>query len=319
MQTNPLVSVIIPCYNHEKYVQETIYSIINQTYKKIELLIIDDGSSDSSYDKIYEMEEQCNRRFSRFEVKTRENKGVIETLNNLITMSSGEYIYLIASDDIAAPQAIEVQLDFLVNHPDYALCVGLNDIIDENGQQCYWDENRNNVYNITEAKYISFTDLLIKTFPNINFFSNDFGSYLSFFYAGNHIPNGQLIRKAIYKETGLYVKEAPLEDFYMNMQIAKYSKMKLINQTLFYYRWHRKNIIKEPKMYTYSDTTFFYEIRNYPFLENQITRLKNEITNLNNEIYCLKIRNNELEKKFLNRVARRIMKELRKLKRFLVS
>jgi len=105
-ETNPLVSVIIPCYNHERYVQETILSIINQTYKNIELLIIDDGSSDSSYDKIREMEEQCNRRFIRFETKRQENKGLIETLNSLINMSSGEYVFPIASDDVAFPQTI---------------------------------------------------------------------------------------------------------------------------------------------------------------------------------------------------------------------
>ena len=62
---NPLVSVIIPVYNHEKYVQETIKSIINQTYKNIELLMLDDGSKDNSFAKTLELKEECEKRFVR--------------------------------------------------------------------------------------------------------------------------------------------------------------------------------------------------------------------------------------------------------------
>ena len=60
-----LVSVIIPAYNHEKYVQETIKSIINQTYQNIELIVIDDGSKDSTWQKILEMKDKCGRRFEK--------------------------------------------------------------------------------------------------------------------------------------------------------------------------------------------------------------------------------------------------------------
>ena len=60
-----LVSVVIPAYNHEKYIQTTIESVIAQTYKNIELLILDDGSSDNTWNKIQEMREKCERRFVR--------------------------------------------------------------------------------------------------------------------------------------------------------------------------------------------------------------------------------------------------------------
>ena len=52
---NPLVSIVIPCYNHENFVQDSIQSVIDQTYQKIELIIIDDGSKDGSVEKIKEM------------------------------------------------------------------------------------------------------------------------------------------------------------------------------------------------------------------------------------------------------------------------
>jgi glycosyltransferase involved in cell wall biosynthesis len=307
----PLVSVIIHSYNHEKYIQETILSIINQTYNNIELLITDDGSSDSSYNKICEIKEHCNGRFIRFEAKKQEKKDVIETLNSLINMSSGNYIFIMPLGDIAVPQAIEAELDFLSNNPDYALCVGLNDIIDENGRQCYWDENRNNVYAVIEAKYLSFTDWLMKMSPDIDFFSGDFGSYPVFFRTGNHIPNGYLIRKSIFKETGLYVKEAPQEDFYMNMQIAKHSKMKLLDQTLYHYRWYSEKIDNNNTiMNKYFKKTLLYEILDSPVIENELSMLNNEIYELENELRFLKEKNVEL-KNILFIAAKKVFYELK--------
>jgi len=260
MQTNPLVSVIIPAYNHEKYIQETIFSIIHQTYNNIELLIINDGSRDSTYDKICEMEIMCKKRFVCFDFTNQENKGIIETLNSLITKASGEYIYLIASDDIAAPHAIETELDFLAVNHDYALCVGNNDIIDENSQRCFFAENISNVYSVNEAKYTSFSFLLMQSHKKINFFSDDFGSYNNLIQFCNHIPNGYLIRKSIFDKTGLYNKEAPIEDYWIMMQIAKYSKMKFLRDTLFYYRWHGNNSISIMPKYYLTYKTLLYEL-----------------------------------------------------------
>jgi alpha-1,3-rhamnosyltransferase len=265
MRSNHLASVIIPAYNHEKYIQEAIYSIINQTYKNIELLIINDGSSDSTYDKICEMEIICKKRFARFDFADQKNKGVIETLNRLIGMASGEYVFLIASDDIAAPHAVETEVVFLSDHPDYALCVGNNDIIDENSRICFWDKNRNNVYDAVKADYVSLPDALAKECPEVNFLSEAFGLYSNLVLYGNHVPNGYCIRKSIFEKTGLYTKEAPLEDYWMMMQIAKHAKMKYLIDTLFYYRWHSNNTLKKfPGLY-FTYKTVLYELLNaYP-------------------------------------------------------
>lgn len=62
-----LISVLVPAYNHEQYIQETIRSVIGQSYKNIELIILDDGSSDKTLEKIKELESECNERFVRFE------------------------------------------------------------------------------------------------------------------------------------------------------------------------------------------------------------------------------------------------------------
>jgi len=285
----PLVSVIIPAYNHEKYIQETIFSIINQTYNKIELLIIDDGSNDLTYDKICELENLGKKRFVRFDFIRHENMGVIDTLNKLIGMTNGDYIFLTASDDVAAPHAIETELNFLSNNTEYALCVGNNDIIDESSCRSFWDKKRNNIYYTANANYISFSDLLIQAYPEINFFSDEFGSYYNLIRYGNHVPNGYLVRKSIFSKTGLYTKKAPLEDYWIMMQIAKNAKMKFLSDTLFFYRWHGKNAITNVSLYNeYTYRTLSYEY--FVYFNNEIISKKNQ---------KLEIRMNNLRNKFL--------------------
>ena len=96
----PLVSVVIACYNHENFVQDCVQSIIDQTYENIELIIIDDGSKDGSVEKIQEMIPACKQRFVRFEFRYRPNKGLSATLNEALEWCEGTYFSPIASDDI---------------------------------------------------------------------------------------------------------------------------------------------------------------------------------------------------------------------------
>ena len=236
---NPLVSVIIPAYNHEKYVQETIHSIINQTYKNIELIIIDDGSKDSTWQKIKETETECKTRFSNIHFETKENEGTCLTLNRLINLTNGEYIFLIASDDTAKPELIEKEVKFLSENEDYSLVVFDNEFIDENGKRCYWNKQKETVYDIKKATADTFGHHLEKNRP-FNFNSEEFGKYKNL-QRTNHVPNGYMIRKSILSKTGLFIPEVPLEDHWLMLQISKYSKMKFIDEIQFSYRWHGKN------------------------------------------------------------------------------
>lgn len=242
MADKKLVSVIIPAYNHEKYVQEAIKSIINQTYKNIELIVIDDGSKDSTWQKIQDMQTECEQRFIRTVFKTKENEGTTCTLNKLLSETQGEYIYLIASDDMAKPEAIEIESEFLLKNNDYALVVGDDEIIDGDGKRAYWDKERNLVYDKKEAEYITFVDFLQKL-HKFNFTSKEFGSY-NRLSVDNHVPNGFLIKKSIFEVIGYFTPDAPLEDWWLMMQISKYAKMKYIDKILFSYRWHNLNTIK---------------------------------------------------------------------------
>ena len=253
-----LVSVLIPAYNHEKYVKETIKSIIAQTYKNIELIIVDDGSKDSTWQKIEEMRDKCEERFVRVHFETKENEGTCRTLNKLLSIAQGEFVYLIASDDLAKPQAIEKEVSFLENNPDYVLVVGDSEIIDQEGRICYWDKKKNNIYDKKRAKYFTLVQYIARH-KRFKFTSERFGTYKEL-YLINHVPNGYLIRKSIFDKIGYYTPDAPIEDHWLMLQISKYAKMKYIDDILFSYRWHSTNTMKnKEKMRAMVEKTRTYE------------------------------------------------------------
>lgn len=106
----PLVSVIMPSYNHEKFIREAIESVLNQTFHDLELITIDDNSEDNSREIIEEFAKKDKRMRKTFH---KENLGIAKTLNEGIKNSEGEYIALIASDDMWALDKLEKQLNIL--------------------------------------------------------------------------------------------------------------------------------------------------------------------------------------------------------------
>lgn len=246
MSPNDLISVVVPAYNHERYVQQTIHSILNQTYQNIELIICNDGSTDGTHEKIEELLPECRARFRHVEYINRPNEGYVRSLNECLGKSKGKYLYIIASDDVAHEVALDVLHAFLDTHADYGLATGDNEIIDDAGRICYWGHKQSIVYAPEKAQSLTHAAHLQTRRSDINFNDSSFGTYESLL-SGNYVPNGYLIRKSIVDRFGGYSEDAPLEDWYLMMQIAKHAKLKFIDQVLFSYRWHDSNTIKQKK------------------------------------------------------------------------
>ena len=104
------VSVIIPVYNSSKYIKECIESVINQTYKNLEIIIIDDCSNDNSIEIIEKIKDQRIKI-----IKQKENQGVALTRNRGIDEASGTYICFLDSDDYWKPKKLEKQIKFIKN------------------------------------------------------------------------------------------------------------------------------------------------------------------------------------------------------------
>jgi glycosyltransferase involved in cell wall biosynthesis len=124
VSTSPLVSVIIPCYNGEAYIEETITSALWQTYQNIEILVIDDGSTDGSAAIV----EKFPVRYIR-----QENRGLTPTRNRGVRESRGSYIVFLDADDRLMPEAIETGLRMLTQNPDCSMAVGDHCFISGNG------------------------------------------------------------------------------------------------------------------------------------------------------------------------------------------
>jgi len=124
----PLVTVAIPSYNHAKYISQTIQSILDQTFQDFEILIIDDASSDNTLEVVKSF---CDSRIKLTILK--KNSGVCKTSNLCIANALGEYIAIIASDDMMEKTKLEKQVSFLQNNPKYSAVFSGMEVIDENG------------------------------------------------------------------------------------------------------------------------------------------------------------------------------------------
>ena len=114
----PRVSVIMPAYNVEKYIGEAIESILNQTFKDFEFIIINDGSTDNTANIIKQYAKKDKR--IKF-IDNKDNRGFIARLNDCLNIAKGEYIAKMDSDDISLPTRLEKQVEFLDKHPDYGM------------------------------------------------------------------------------------------------------------------------------------------------------------------------------------------------------
>jgi len=239
-EQHPLVSVIIPSYRHERYIGEAIASIISQTYPAIELLIIDDASPDGTMRVAESMKEECEKRFVRTVMITKKKECTAASCNMGLDMAKGTYVYLIASDDVAEPHAIERLVECLDSHSDCVLAVGDNAIINEYSVRVGWNKEQKNVP-LEEAFFKTFGELL--SLYNEGPRKSAFGAYTTLLQ-DNHIPNGYLMRKEALDATGGYNTRVLVEDWYMNLQLAKKGTMVFLPEILFRYRWHDKNTIK---------------------------------------------------------------------------
>ena len=218
----PLVTIAIPCYNHAVFVQDSIRSVINQTYKNIELIIIDDGSTDQSVNKIKEMLIECEQRFTRFEFRDRPNKGLCNTLNEALEWAQGDYFCVIASDDQMLPEKTSLQISSFKSDT-VGVFGGVNII-----------NNKNQILSsrVREYSETGFEDILLNK---------------------HDLPaSSQMFKTDILRQVGGYNPNVKVEDWDLLLRMSKLNKkMVYIPQLLINYRKHDSNISSENTfMYT---------------------------------------------------------------------
>lgn len=242
--TLPLVSVICACYNHEAYIEACLRSVLEQTYPRIELIVIDDGSRDKSPYTIAALQKEYG-----FYFKAQKNQGLAATLNSAIALSKGRYIAQIGSDDLFAPDKIEKQVRFMEARPDIAVCGGNMIVIDSDGRP------------VAKQKRFPYREL-------------DFEDLFAQRKAG--IPaSSSMIRRTVLEKEGAYEPDIRLEDMYLWFKLlSRGHRMAALEDVLIYYRKHATN--------TYRNYRFMYEnmmatyapYRNHPLYADVVNRYR---------------------------------------------
>jgi glycosyltransferase involved in cell wall biosynthesis len=131
----PLVSIIVPLYNHAQYIETTLESFANEGHPNLEVVVIDDGSKDNSFEVAQAWLAQHPSTFANVILERQENVGITKTLNRLVAKTSGAFITMVASDDLLLPGGIQARIEALERRPDWLSVFGDATVIDEQGIQ----------------------------------------------------------------------------------------------------------------------------------------------------------------------------------------
>jgi alpha-1,3-rhamnosyltransferase len=223
MKTDPLVSVIMPAFNHELYIEAALQSIGDQTHKNIELIVINDGSTDGTAEIIEAYIKKNSGRNIRY--MNKRNEGVCKTLNKGLEMSSGDYIAFLASDDLWLPDRLAVQLEFMENNRNIGMVFADAWFLDFSGK--------------TNRKWSDYK-------PQINnYFKNGIqnGDLYALLLTQPLVPAlTVLIRRQVLFAVGFFDERLLYEDHDLWLRIAMNYPLGYIRQPLAYYRVHAANI-----------------------------------------------------------------------------
>jgi glycosyltransferase involved in cell wall biosynthesis len=197
---NPVVSAIVVCYNQSRFVLETLESVQAQTFKAVQLIIVDDCSSDDSVATIEHWMQETGIRCTF--IRHQENQGICKSLNDALAVATGQYISMVAADDVWLPDKLAHQVEIMESQPD--------DVGVLYSEAFQMDINGH-----------SLPDTLIAASWKLPEMPQ--GQVLDTLFQGNFIPGlTALIRRSCYDKVGLYDENLPWEDWDMWMRLARH-------------------------------------------------------------------------------------------------
>jgi glycosyltransferase involved in cell wall biosynthesis len=259
----PLVTVLMPVYNAERFLSEAIDSILNQTLTNFEFLIIDDGSSDSSLQIIRSYNDPRIRL-----IQNEKNMGISATLNKGINLASADLIARMDADDISYPERLQKQYDYLSSHPDCALLSTQARVVTEDKQPEYIDN--------TNSDYFYY---------NLTFSSPIFHPSVMY-------------RKDAVQDVGMYTVPYS-EDFELFWHLTRKYKLYNLPEVLLDYRNNSESLHQVNKKTEYSLAAYnqtlrnlrFYAGENYTISENCVKSLQYDFDPLLQEKSITNIKN----------------------------
>jgi len=210
----PLISVITPLFNRVQYIEDTVKSVLSQNYRNIEYLIVDDGSTDGSYEWVRGLDDERVRVYCH---PDRMNRGQSAALNLGIAHSKGSYVVLLDSDDTLADGMLKCHLDYLLSHPRVGMVYGKGLAISADGEP------------------------LFETLPEGHQEPSDPNRLLMDCYLA--MPGSAMVRRDVYERVGGFEERyRAAQDHDMALRIMEVAKVAYVPEVTFYYRKHAGSI-----------------------------------------------------------------------------
>lgn len=245
MIIHPLVSIIVPNYNHSKFLGERINSILNQTYRNFELIILDDKSTDNSLEVISHFKDDSH--ISHIVVNEKNSGSTFKQWFKGLSLAKGELIWIAESDDSCKETFLEKNVENFVDNPDCVLSFSCSRRMDMSGK-------------IGEKRQAS---LFYKDFVMDGVRFNQ-----KYMYRGTAIINASAVvfrRSAGMLVNTIYTNYKSGGDRVFWMEVAKYGQVHINSEPLNYFRSHGDNTTSR----YYQDGTSFFEAKNtYDFIKN---------------------------------------------------
>lgn len=247
---NPLVSVVIASYNHAAYIEECIKSVLIQTYPHIELLVVDDGSTDDSVERIGRLQAEHG-----FDFQVQQNQGLTRTLNSAIARAKGELIVPFGSDDIMLPERLAKQVAYLADKPEVGICAGNIELIDSEGKLFPEARQRRDI----PFRRMDFDDVFMERKP----------------YAP---ATTLMIRKEALDKVGGFDPEIRLEDLAIELKITHAGYyIDCLGEVLACHRKHKTNSSKNHRFMIDSILRIYEMYSDHPQYEFVRTRFLNSM------------------------------------------
>jgi glycosyltransferase involved in cell wall biosynthesis len=246
---NELVSIVMVNYNQEKFLKKAIDSVLIQTYKNWELIIVDDGSTDRSVDIIKEYEDDRIKP-----IFLQENSHICIATNTGFAAVNGKYIARLDSDDIWEKEKLEKQMDFMQQNPDAKVCFTQIELIDENGKNI----------NDREPELLSLYNSRQKSREEwIKFF---------FFVGNSLLPTLVFEKKLLDIVGGFKLNYCQTHDFEFLIRLIKHTDFYFVEEELVKYR---RTSAQNSASTVKKNTRFFNEYMDirYHFFENMSDEL----------------------------------------------
>lgn len=211
----PLVAVIIPVYNRAGFLKQTIDSVLSQTYRNIQLIVVDDGSTDGSYELI----KSYGDKLTLITHPNHKNQGQSASINLGIkyVIEKCDYIAILDSDDYWLPEKVYKQVKVMINKPDVGLVYGNGYGVNVKGERLY------EIYTNKHVEESKPENVLLDCY------------FL--------LPNNSLVRESIYQKAGFFDESLrAAQDHDMAIRIAECTKLEYIPDHVFCYRRHENSI-----------------------------------------------------------------------------